>query len=66
MYNQKYCTQQGFYQIWWRYQKLYRQGRAKRAQHHQTSFMRNVKGTTLSKKEKATTRNMNIIMKGKS
>ena len=36
-----------------------------RVQHHQTSFTRNVKGTSLSKKEKATARNMKII-KGKS
>ena len=36
-----------------------------RVQHHQTSFTRNVKGTSLSKKEKAKTRNMKIG-KGKS
>ena len=36
----------------------------KRIQHHQTSFTRNVKGTSLSKKEKATTKNMRTT-KGK-
>ena len=35
-----------------------------RVQYHQNSFTRNVKGTSLSKKEKATTRNTKIT-KGK-
>ena len=30
--------------------------------HHQTSYTRNVKGTSLGKKEKVTTRNMKIWM----
>ena len=46
-------------QIRWRNQKLYRQAKAKRIQHHQTSFATNAKGTSLSGKEKATTRNKN-------
>ena len=44
-------------QIWQRNQKLYRQAKAKRIQHHQTSFTTNAKGTSLGEKEKATTRN---------
>ena len=35
--------------------------KAKRVQHDQTSFIRNVIGTSLSEKEKGTTRNMKII-----
>ena len=54
-----------FIQIWWRNQKFFRQTEAKSVQHQQTSFTRNVKGTFLSEKEKATTRNIRI-MKGKS
>ena len=41
--------------------ELYRKGKAKRVQHHQTSYIRNVKGTALSRKEM---RNIKI-MKGK-
>ena len=44
-------------QIWCRNQKLYRQAKAKRVQHHETSFTTNVKETSLDVKEKATTRN---------
>ena len=47
-------------QIWLRDRKFYRQAKAERAQHHQTSFTRIVKGTSLSKNEKAATRNMKI------
>ena len=36
------------------------QTKAKRVQHHQASFTKNVEGTSLSEKEKATTRNMKI------
>ena len=36
-----------------------------KVQYHQTSYIRNVKGTFLSEKEKVTTRNMKI-MKGKT
>ena len=41
--------------------RLYRQVKAKRIQHHQTSFTTNVKGTSLSKKEKTTTRKKKIM-----
>ena len=46
--------------IQWRNQKLYRQAIAKRIQHHQASFATNAKGASLSRKEKATTRNKEI------
>ena len=39
---------------------FYRQAKAKRVQHHKTSFTRNVKGSSLSEIKKATTRNMTI------
>ena len=39
-------------QIWWRNQKLYRQTKDKRTQHHQTSFTTNTKGTSLGRKHK--------------
>ena len=39
-------------QIWQRNQKLSRQAKVKRIQHHQTSFTTNAKGTSLSKKHK--------------
>ena len=39
-------------QIRWRNQKLYRQAKAKRIQHHQTSFTANAKGTSLGGKHK--------------
>ena len=38
--------------IQWRNQKLYRQAKAKRIQHHQTSFTTNAKGTSLGGKHK--------------
>ena len=44
--------------------KILQTVKAKRVQHDQTSFIRNVNGTSLSEKEKGTTRNMKII-KGK-
>ena len=44
-------------QIWQRNQKLYRKAKAKRVQHHQTSFTTNAKGTSPGRKEKATMRN---------
>ena len=46
-----------FIQIRWRDQELYRQTKAKKVQHHQTSFETNVKGTSLGHKVKVTTRN---------
>ena len=39
-------------QIRWRNQKLYRQAKAKRIQHHQTSSTTNAKGTSLSGKHR--------------
>ena len=52
--------EKAFVQIWWRNQKLYRQAKAKRIQHHQTSFTINANGTSLGGKEMAITRNMKI------
>ena len=40
--------------------KFYRQGKAKRVQHHQNNFVRK---TSLSEKEKVRTRNMKIMKK---
>ena len=57
-------TQQGSPGDLTRNRKLYRQAEAKRIQHHQTSFARNTKGTSLGGKEKAMTRNK--IMNGKA
>lgn len=34
-------------QIWWRNQSLYKQEKAKRIQHKETSLMTNAKGTSL-------------------
>ena len=39
-------------QVWWRYQKLYRQAKAKIIQHHPTSSTTNPKGTSLGRKKK--------------
>lgn len=58
-------------QSWCKDYNLYRQAKAKTVQHHQTSFTMNVRGVSLSGKEKATARNMkitqgkNLIIKGK-
>ena len=37
-------------QIWWSNQKLSRQAKVKRIQHHQTSFTTNAKGTSVGRK----------------
>ena len=37
-------------QIWRRNQKLYRQAKAERIQHHQTSYSTNVEGSSLERK----------------
>ena len=42
-------------QIWWRNQKLSRQAKVKRIQHHQTSFRTNVKGTSPGRKQEEET-----------
>lgn len=47
--SQEYSTQQGSPDLMER-GKLHRGAKAKRIHHHQTSFIRNVKETTLSKK----------------
>ena len=39
-------------QIWWRNQKLSRQAKVKRIQHHQTSFTTNAKGTSLGRRHR--------------
>ena len=39
-------------QIWWKNQKLSRQAKVKRIQHHQTSFTANAKGISLGRKHK--------------
>ena len=39
-------------QIQWRNQKLFRQAKAKRIQHHQASFTTNAKETSLGRKHK--------------
>ena len=59
IYNLKYFTSKSFIQIQWRGQKFYRQTKAFKC--HQTNFTRNVKGSSLSEKEKAKTRNMKIM-----
>ena len=46
-----------------RNQKFNRQGKAKKAQHHETRFIRNIKATSISKtiKKKATINDVKII-----
>ena len=39
-------------EIWWRNQKLSRQAKVKRIQHHQTCFTANAKGTSQGRKHK--------------
>ena len=40
------------FKIWWRNQKLSRQAKVQRIQHHQTSFTINAKGTSVGRKFK--------------
>ena len=40
---------------------IYREAKAKRIQHHQTSFTTNAKGTSLGGKENATTRDKKVM-----
>lgn len=42
-------------------EELSRQARAKRVQHHYKSFTRNTKGTSLSRNQRATSRNMKLV-----
>ena len=44
----------GLIQIWWRNQKLYRQARAKKIEHHKTSFITTAKETLRGRKENST------------
>ena len=50
--NQEYSTWQGFNSDLMEKSKV---SQTSKSWHHQTSFVRNVKGTPLSEKEKATT-----------
>ena len=54
-HNQKYSTQQGSPSDLMDRSKVLQRSKTKRAQHRQTSFMRNLKGAVLGEKEKATT-----------
>ena len=65
MYNQEYDTQQSSYSDAKENQKIFRQSKAKRIKHHQTSFMIIGKEISLGTKEKATTRKKKI-MNGKA
>ena len=50
--NQERLPSKTLLQIWWRNQKLSRQAKIKRIQHHQTSFTTNAKGTSVGWKQK--------------
>ena len=51
--KQEYPIPQGsLIQSWQRNQKLYREAKDQRIQHHQTNFRTNAKGTSIGKKEK--------------
>ena len=59
----KYCTSQGYSQIW-RWDKVfYKQAKTKGVQHHETSFIIKVKRTSLSRKENIAIRNVKITKK---
>ena len=51
-YSQDYCTQQGSHSNMKEKSKLYRQAKAERTQHHQTSSSTNAKGSSLDRKQK--------------
>ena len=63
-YNQEYSNWQGSHSDLMERSKVLQTSKL-RVQHHQASFMRNVKGTSLGEKEKTTTRNIKI-MKGRN
>lgn len=69
--HQEYATWEIFHSDWWKDQQLYKQVKGKRIKHHQSIFTRNVKGTSLSEKEKDRKINMkamkekNLIHEGK-
>ena len=50
--NKKRIHSKALIQIRWRNQKLYKQAKAKRIQHHQTSFTTITKGNSLGNKHK--------------
>ena len=52
LYFLKRIHSKALIQIRWRNQKLYRQAKAKRIQHHQTSFTTITKGNSLGNKHK--------------
>ena len=62
--NQEYSTWQGFHSDLMERSKVLQTRKNRIVQYHQTSFTRNVKETSLIKKEKTATRNIKI-MKGK-
>ena len=51
-YNQDYSTQQGSHSYSKEKSKAFRQGKAKRIQHHQTSSLTNAKGSYLDRKHR--------------
>ena len=61
IYNIDYSNWQGFHSGLMERSKVLQTRKTKRVQQHQTIFVRNVNGISLSKKEKGTTRNMKII-----
>ena len=54
--QQRILSSKAIIQIGWIIQKFYRQAKAKRIQHHQISVTINPKGTSLGRKEEATTK----------
>ena len=56
--NEQYSNWQSFHSDLKEKSKFYRQAKAKRIQHHQTNFIENVKGISLSGKQKTTIRNV--------
>ena len=52
MHNRDYSTKQGYHSDSMENQKFYRQEKAKRIQHNQTSLTTNAKGNTLGGKHK--------------
>ena len=51
-YHQDTLASKTLFQIGWRDQKLSKQAKVKRIQHHRTSFIMNAKGTSLGRKHK--------------
>ena len=57
-WTEDYYTRQRSHSSWWRNQKLYRQAKFNRIQHHQTSLATNTKGTYIASKHKRKERPM--------